>query len=67
MSIESQVRAALAARADEVVVGADDPYERVAGAIEASRRRRRSVAAGALAVGAAVAAVAVAVPLLGHG
>ncbi|MDF2091659.1 hypothetical protein P0Y31_04835 [Knoellia sp. 3-2P3] len=64
MSIESQLREALAARADEVAVGADDPYERVAGAIAASRRRRRGVAAGAVAV---VAAVAVAVPLLGQG
>ncbi|MDF2145452.1 hypothetical protein [Knoellia sp. p5-6-4] len=64
MSIESQLREALAVRADDVAVGADDPYERVARAIAAGRRRRRSVAAGAVA---AVAAVAVAVPLLSHG
>ena len=64
MSIETQLREALSARADEVSRPAFDPYERVTGAIAASRRRRRTAAVAALA---AVTAVAVAVPVLTRG
>ena len=64
MSIESQLRDALTARAEQVVADGEEGYERVTGAISAHRRRRRGLAAGPLAV---ACAVAVAVPLLGHG
>ena len=67
MSIESQLREALSARADEVGGpggASDDPYARVAGAIAVNRRRRRTAA---LAGVAAVAAIAVAVPSLAGG
>ncbi len=59
MSIETQLREALSARADELGGLAGDPYERVSGAIAVSRRRRRTAA---LAGVAAVAVVAVAIP-----
>jgi hypothetical protein len=67
MSIESQLREALSARADELSGPgglSDDPYARVAGAIAVNRRRRRTAA---LAGVAAVAAIAVAVPSLAGG
>ena len=64
MSIESQLREVLSARADEVDGPAFDPYQRVAGAVVTHRRRRRAAAAGAVA---AVAAVAVLVPSLVRG
>ena len=63
MSIETQLREALAARADEVGSRTHVPYERVSGAIAVSRRRRRGAA---LAAVAAMAAIAVAIPALGH-
>jgi hypothetical protein len=63
MSIETQLREALSARADEVGGSVGDPYERVSGAITVSRRRRRTAA---LAAVAAVAAIAVAIPSLGE-
>ncbi|TPG14081.1 hypothetical protein [Pedococcus bigeumensis] len=59
MSIETQLREALSARADEVGGSFDDPYERVSGAIAVSRRRRRTAA---IATVATVAALAVAIP-----
>ena len=61
MSIETELREALAARADLAGAGELDPYARVSGAIAASRRRRRAAAAGVVAT---LAAVAVAVPLV---
>ncbi|KQU67450.1 hypothetical protein [Phycicoccus sp. Root101] len=64
MSLETQLRDALAARADELDGPAFDPYERVTGAVVTSRRRRRGAAIGAVA---AVAAVAVLVPGLSQG
>ncbi len=64
MSLETQLRDALAARADDIDGPAADPYERVSGAVTASRRRRRTAAVGAVA---AVAALAVLVPSLGQG
>jgi len=64
MSIESQLREVLSARADEVDGPAFDPYQRVAGAVVTNRRRRRAAAVGAVA---AVAAVAVLVPSLVRG
>jgi hypothetical protein len=66
MSIESQLREALTARADEAQLGgpASDPYARVSGAIVADRRRRRTAA---LAGVAAVAALAVAIPTVAGG
>jgi len=60
MSIETELREALSARADEVPAVAD-PYERVTSAIAAERRRRRRAAVGGVA---AVAALALAVPLV---
>ncbi|MGA8979638.1 MAG: hypothetical protein WB473_11050, partial [Pedococcus sp.] len=59
MTLETQLRDALAARADDIDGPAADPYERVSGAVAASRRRRRTAAVGAVA---AVAALAVLVP-----
>ena len=64
MSLETELRDALASRADDLDAPAFDPYERVAGAIVTSRRRRRAAAVGAVA---AVAAVAVLVPSLAQG
>ena len=64
MSLETQLRDALAARADDIDGPAADPYERVSGAVAASRRRRRTAAVGAVA---AVVALAVLVPSLGQG
>lgn len=66
MSIESQLREALSARADEADLGSPstDPYARVSGAIAIDRRRRRTAA---LAGVAAVAVIAVAVPTLAGG
>lgn len=64
MSIESQLREVLSARADEVDGPAFDPYRRVSGAVVTDRRRRRAAAVGAVA---AVAAVAVLVPSLVRG
>jgi hypothetical protein len=64
MSIESQLREELSARADEVDGPAFDPYQRVARAVVTDRRRRRAAAVGAVA---AVAAVAVLVPSLVRG
>ena len=70
MSIESQLREALSARADEIGGPLDaggsvgDPYARVSGAIAADRRRRRTAA---LAGVAAIAAIAVAIPTLAGG
>ncbi|SDP45361.1 hypothetical protein SAMN04489867_2510 [Pedococcus dokdonensis] len=61
MSIETQLREALSARADEVGGSVGDPYARVSGAIVTDRRRRRTAA---LAGVAAVAALAVAIPSL---
>lgn len=61
MSIETQLREALSARADEVGSSVDDPWARVSGAIVVDRRRRRT---SALAGVAAVAALAVAIPSL---
>ena len=63
MSIESQLREALSARADEVGGSAGDPYVRVSGAIAVSRRRRRTAAIAGVA---ALAALAVAIPSLGE-
>jgi len=63
MSIESELREALAARADELFPGHEDAYARVTGAVRTSQRRRRAAAAAAVAT---VAAVAVAVPLTAH-
>ena len=65
MSIEAQLREALAARADEVSPAVDDPWSKVDGAIRTSQRRRRTAYAG---VTAGVVALAVVVPgLLRHG
>ncbi|WP_406832423.1 hypothetical protein ABEG17_06255 [Pedococcus sp. KACC 23699] len=64
MSLETELRDALASRADDLDAPAFDPYERVAGAIVTSRRRRRAAAVGAVA---AVAAIAVLVPGLAQG
>ena len=67
MSIESQLREALSARADEIGGLGDswgDPYARVSGAIAVNRRRRRTAA---LAGVAAVAANAVAIPTVAGG
>ncbi|GAA4714917.1 hypothetical protein GCM10025782_09180 [Pedococcus ginsenosidimutans] len=64
MSIETQLREALSARADDVDGPAFDPYERVAGAVVTHRRRRRAAAVGTVA---ALAAVAVLVPSLVRG
>lgn len=61
MSIESQLREALSARADEVAGSVTDPYARVSGAIAVDRRRRRTAVVAGVA---AVAAVAVATPAL---
>ena len=55
MSLETQLRDALGARAESLPGPAFDPYERVAGAVVTSRRRRRVVAAGAVAAAAAIA------------
>ncbi|HET8767933.1 MAG TPA: hypothetical protein VFM86_11460 [Pedococcus sp.] len=59
MSIETQLREALAARADDVAPTVEDPWSRVDGAIRTSARRRRAAYAG---VTAAVVALAVLVP-----
>ena len=64
MSIESQLREALSARADEMDVSVGDPYPGVSAAIAVSRRRRRTAV---LAGVAAVAVIAVAVPSLSGG
>lgn len=64
MTLETQLRDALVARADELGGPASDPYVRVAGAVVTHRRRRRAATVGAVA---AVAAVAVLVPALGQG
>ncbi|KRE53001.1 hypothetical protein [Phycicoccus sp. Soil748] len=64
MSIENQLREVLSSRADEVDGPVFDPYQRVAGAVVTSRRRRRAGAVGAVA---AIAAVAVIVPSLVRG
>ncbi|GAA2167745.1 hypothetical protein [Pedococcus bigeumensis] len=64
MTIESQLREALSARADEMGGSVADPYARVSGAIATDRRRRRTAA---LAGVAAVAALAVAIPSLSSG
>ncbi|MDU0313325.1 hypothetical protein RKE38_06460 [Phycicoccus sp. M110.8] len=65
MSIETQLREALTARADDVAPTVEDPWSRVDGAIRTSARRRRAAYAG---VTAAVVAVAVLVPgLVGGG
>jgi hypothetical protein len=59
MSIETQLRDALAARADDVDLSTADPYARVSGAVRTSVRRRRTALAG---VAAAAVATAVLVP-----
>ena len=64
MSLETQLRDALAARADDIEGPLTDPYERVRAAVAASRRRRRTAAVGTAAVVSAVAALAVLVPSL---
>src|SRR4051812_27142103 len=64
MSLETQLREALAARADLLDGPGPDPYVRVADAVASSRRRRRAAVVGAVA---AVAALAVLVPSLGQG
>ena len=64
MSIESQLREALAARADDLDGSVGDPYAGVTAAIAVSRRRRRTAA---LAGVAAVAVIAVAIPSLSGG
>jgi hypothetical protein len=64
MSIESQLREALSARADEVAGSVTDPYARVSDAIAVDRRRRRTAVVAGVA---AVAAVAVAIPSLSGG
>ncbi|MEO5980737.1 MAG: hypothetical protein ABIQ13_00330 [Pedococcus sp.] len=64
MSLETQLREALAARADDLVAPAFDPCERVTSAVVTSRRRRRVAAVGAAA---AVVAVAVLAPNLAQG
>ena len=69
MSIESQLREALSARADEVgaldaSASSRDPYARVSGAIAVDRRRRRTAA---LAGVATVAAIALGIPALAGG
>ena len=61
MSIETQLREALAARAEELAPSPVDPYARVSGAVRTSQRRRRTVATGAAA---GVAVLALAVPAL---
>jgi hypothetical protein len=61
MSIETQLREALAARAEELSPSHEDVYARVSGAVRTSQLRRRSATVGALA---ALAAVAVVVPNL---
>ncbi|KRF23616.1 hypothetical protein [Phycicoccus sp. Soil803] len=67
MSVETQLREAFSARADQVGGLGDsdgDPYSRVAAAIAVSRRRRRTAT---LAGVAAVVALAVAIPSLAGG
>ncbi|GAB3442424.1 hypothetical protein GCM10027517_19490 [Phycicoccus ginsengisoli] len=64
MSIETQLREALAARAEELSPSPGDAYGRVSGAIRTSQRRRRTAYAGVAAV---VLALAVVVPGLAGG
>lgn len=61
MSLETELREALAARAASVESRESDPYARVHTAVTSSRRRRRAVAAASLV---AVAALAVGLPAL---
>jgi len=59
MSIESQLREALASHAASIEPAEGYPYERVSGAVAKNRTRRRTVGAAAVAV---VAAFAIGVP-----
>jgi hypothetical protein len=59
MTIETQLREALATRAEELSPTHEDPYARVSGAVRTSERRRRAAYAGVVA---AVVATAVLVP-----
>lgn len=59
MSIETQLRDALASHAASIEPVEAHPYERVAGAVAKNRTRRRTVGAAAVAV---VAAIAIGVP-----
>ena len=61
MSIETQLREALVARADELTPTTGDAYARVSSAVRTSVRRRRAAYAGAAAV---LLATAVLVPAL---
>lgn len=64
MSIETQLREALTARAAEVGGSDGDPYARVSGAVRSSQRRRRAIAGGVAAV--AIAAGVLAPQVIGN-
>ena len=61
MSLETELRAAMATRAASVESTESDPYARVSAAVSSNRRRRRAVGAATLV---AVVALAVGVPTL---